>query len=85
MNVLEDAYAYAEGVRSGKTVANRYIQLAIDRYYNDLAASESPDYPYYFCEKAARKVLRFFDLLCLTKGVTRSNVPASQINPDGMI
>jgi phage terminase large subunit-like protein len=83
MNKLETALQYAEDVRDGKIVVNRYVKLAIDRHFQDLAVAEAKGW--YFSDKAAQKALRFFDFLVLSKGVTKANVPKEQINRDGTI
>ncbi len=83
MNKLETALKYAEDVRDGKIVTNKYIKLAIERHFKDLAIAETKGW--YFSDVAAQKALSFFDFLVLTKGVTKANVPKSQINPDGTI
>jgi phage terminase large subunit-like protein len=82
-NDLALARQYAEDVRDGKIVVNRYIKLAIDRYYNDLLNAEKKGW--FFSDKAAQKALSYFDFLVLTKTVTRATVPPEQINPDGTI
>lgn len=83
MNKLETAFQYAQDVRDGKIVTNKHIRLAIERHFRDLEIAERKGW--YFSDKAAQKALTFFDFLVLTKGVTRANVPKSQINPDGTI
>lgn len=85
MNVLATAYGYAEGVKNGSITVNRYVKLAIERHFKDMEASQDLAYPFYFCEKTAQKALRFFDFLVLTKGVSKKNVPADHINPDGTV
>ncbi len=82
-NKLETAIQFAEGVKSGRVPANKYIKLAVERHFRDLGEAEVRGW--YFSDKAAQKALTFFDFLVLTKGVSYSNVPKSQINPDGTI
>ncbi|KQS33962.1 terminase large subunit [Dyadobacter sp. Leaf189] len=83
MNKLETALQYAEDVRDGKIVVNKYVKLAIDRHFQDLANAEAKGW--YFSDKSAQKALMFFDFLVLSKGVTKANVPKEQINRDGTI
>ncbi|MCF0074471.1 terminase large subunit [Dyadobacter sp. CY261] len=83
MNKLETALQYAEDVRDGKILVNKYIKLAIERHFRDLENAEVKGW--YFSDKSAQKALMFFDFLVLTKGVTKANVPKEQINPDGSI
>lgn len=77
MNELETALNYSEGVKEGRIVVNKYVKLAIERHFNDLRASKTKDFPYYFCVDHAQKALSFFDFLHLTKGVSPETA-----NPD---
>lgn len=72
VNEIQRAYEYAADVKSGKVIVNRYIKLAVDRYYRDLKNEKKSEF--YFDEKAAQKALLFFDLLCFTKGKWKGNV-----------
>lgn len=66
INKLESAYQYADDVKSGKILVNKYIRLAVERFHRDLANQK--DSEFYFDETAAQKAVSFFDLLCFTKG-----------------
>ena len=67
-NTLEQAHQYAQRVRSGDIIANKYEQLAVERFYSDLKRDDLV-----FDEKKIAKALGFFDLLKLTKGVGAGN------------
>jgi phage terminase large subunit-like protein len=84
VNKLATALQYAQDIQAGRIVANRYVRLAMERHFRDMADSEAGG-EFYFCEKAGQKALRFFDFLTLSKGVSRDTVPPEQVNPDGTI
>lgn len=65
---VERAYRYATGVVGGDIVACRWVILACQRHLDDLRASESADYPFYFDRKAAEKVCKFVQFFPHTKG-----------------
>lgn len=55
---LLSGYQYAEQIRSGEITANRWIRLAVDRFYRDLERDE-----FIKDETAVRRVLAFFSLV----------------------
>lgn len=55
-------HEYASDVRSGKQVACRWIRLAVDRWYADLAKQGGPDYPYCFNDEDASRACDFFPI-----------------------
>lgn len=71
INNIQSAYDYAADVKSGKIIVNRYIKLAVDRYYKDIEDIGSNGF--LFDERAAQKALSFFELLCFTKGKWKGN------------
>lgn len=53
-------HQYASDVLSGRQVACRWVQLAVDRFRGDLAKKSNNDYPYWFDEEAADLAVDFF-------------------------
>ena len=66
---VEAAHRYAEDVVAGRVLACRYVQLACQRYLDDLERSEDPEYPYEFDARKGERICRFVSLLPHTKGV----------------
>lgn len=60
------AEQYAEDVRDGRVICCELVQLAVKRYYNDLAIAV--DKGWYFDRKAAVKAIGFIEKLKHTKG-----------------
>ena len=60
------AEQYAEDVRDGRIICCELVQLAVKRYYNDLAIAV--DKGWYFDKKAAVKAIGFIEKLKHTKG-----------------
>ncbi len=65
---VDKAMAWARSVLKGKFPACRYIHQAIERHFDDVAASRSKAYPYKFDAAKAEKKLRIMQLLPHTKG-----------------
>lgn len=62
------AHNYALDVLGGKIPAGRLVHLACQRFMDDLARSESSDWPYRFDEDKADRVVRFMERMPHTKG-----------------
>jgi len=64
------AQQYIEDVLSGSQVVGKYTRLAVDRHLLDLKRAESrdPEFPYYFDEAQAIRVIDFKQQLRHTKG-----------------
>lgn len=60
------AHQYALDVQSGEILANRYIKLAVARYFNDLGTAEKRGF--YFDEEKAWHAIEFFDYIRHWKG-----------------
>lgn len=60
---------YVEDVIGGQIMAGRMLRLACERHRKDLARQDTPEFPYRFDEESARRVVRFFSRLILTKGL----------------
>jgi len=55
------AAQYIQDVQTGDQVACKWVKLAVQRHLNDLKRSEAkdPEFPYYYDEKTARRVIDF--------------------------
>ena len=64
------ANQYIDDVVSGRQVTGKYVRLAVERHLNDLerAKAGDPEFPYYFDEAAAERVIDFKQQLRHTKG-----------------
>lgn len=62
---------YADRVAGGKVVAGKLHQLACERHLHDLERQRTPEFPYYWDEDAARRVLDFAETLTLSEGFER--------------
>ena len=51
---------YCEGVKTGKIEVCRWVQLAVDRHYNDLSLQHKKDFPYYFDPGTCESYVSFF-------------------------
>lgn len=56
---LEEVLDYCNDVEKGKILANRWVKLACKRTLNDFKNSIKDDFPFYFDEKEANKVIDF--------------------------
>lgn len=65
---VEKALAWAKSVLKGKVPACRFIHQAIERHFDDVAASKAKDYPFKFDPAQAEKKLKLIQLLPHTKG-----------------
>lgn len=65
---LQLAAGYQAGVLAGTIPACRWVRLACARNRRDLDHQETPDFPYRFDPKAARKICEFAELLPHIKG-----------------
>ena len=62
------ASQYIDDVTSGRQVTGRYVRLAVERHLNDLERAGDPEFPYYFDEAAAKRIIDFKQQLRHTKG-----------------
>jgi len=64
------AQKYIDDVLSGRQVVCKYVMLAVERHLNDLKRAESGDleFPYYFDEGQAKRVIDFKHQLRHTQG-----------------
>lgn len=70
---VESANKYARDVVSGDIVACKWVILACQLHLDDLRASQSDEFPYYFDHAAAEKVCKFVQRMPHTKGKWASN------------
>lgn len=71
MNIAQE---YADQVKHGRIVTGKYIQLAIDRYYNDLdRAKKDKSWGYEYNHKLGTAYLDFFGTLRHGKGKWRKS------------
>jgi phage terminase large subunit-like protein len=69
MSTAYTATQYIREVESGAQVACKWVKLAVKRHVDDLKrAEEDPDFPYYFDEDHAKRVIDFKQQLRHTQG-----------------
>jgi phage terminase large subunit-like protein len=51
---------YIQRVQNHDIIAGKYIKLAVDRHVRDLTCQSTEDFPYYFDEKIAEGICKFF-------------------------
>lgn len=65
---VDQAERFAKNVLAGKIPACRYVKLACQRHFDDVAKSKKKDYPYKFDKSEAQRRIDFIELLPHTKG-----------------
>lgn len=73
--VLETSEAYARAVLNGSIVSGKFVQLACQRFLDDLESGEARGI--YFDEEAAQHAVDFFGFLRHTKGVWAKRIETS--------
>lgn len=69
MSICNDrATQYARDVVAGKVVCGKLHKLACQRHLNDLRKQRTADFPFYYDEAAAARVLAFAETLTLAEG-----------------
>lgn len=66
--MIERATGYINGILGGEIVVGKWMCLAIERHVNDLKRVGSDDFPYYFDEDEAGRVLGLYKLFRFSKG-----------------
>ena len=61
--MINYALDYANKVVNGDIIAGKKVILAGKRYLKDIKASEKDDFPYYFDNERANKVIKFMEIL----------------------
>jgi len=62
------ALEYIDKVLSGKITTCSWVKFAVNRHVQDLKDSKGKDFPYYFDEKSAQRVIMFAQDQRHTKG-----------------
>lgn len=57
--ILDEIKSYCQQIVSGKILASRWVKLACKRTLDDLKKAESADFPYWFDEKEADRIIDF--------------------------
>ncbi len=60
--------AYAERVAAGLVPCGQLHRLACERHLHDLSRQNTPDFPYFWDEAAAQRILDFAETLTLSEG-----------------
>ena len=63
-----EAYIYAEKVRSGELIENKYIKKTVDIFFDNLEKNENEDYPYYFDYEFLELVTQMTMLINMASG-----------------
>lgn len=61
--MINYAKDYAEKVVNGERIAGKKVILAAKRYLNDLKKAEKDDFPYFYDNERANKVIKFMEIL----------------------
>lgn len=61
--MINYAQDYAEKVINGDRIAGKKVILAAKRYLNDLEKVEKDDFPYYYDNERANRVIKFMEIL----------------------
>lgn len=61
--MINYAQDYAEKVINGDRIAGKKVILAAKRYLNDLEKSQNDDFPYYYDNERANRVIKFMEIL----------------------
>lgn len=66
--MTDQAIEYAKNVINGKQIAGKLVIKACQRFLYDLKKQNTNDFPYYYSEQYAQKVIRFIGSLPQTNG-----------------
>jgi phage terminase large subunit-like protein len=66
--MIERAQTYISDVLSGKIISGKWLRLALERHIKDLGRVGSHDFPFYFDEEEAERVLSLYSLFRFSKG-----------------
>ena len=62
------ATEYAHEVAAGRTICGPFHRLACERHLRDLSRQRSPEFPYYYDEAAAERVISYAETLTIAEG-----------------
>ncbi|HFQ4860106.1 TPA: terminase large subunit [Vibrio vulnificus] len=65
---VDQAERFAKQILAGKIPACKYVKLACQRHFDDVASSKKKEYPYKFDKAEAQRRIDFIELLPHTKG-----------------
>lgn len=65
---VDQAERFAKQILAGKIPACKYVKLACQRHFDDVASSKKKEYPYKFDRAEAQRRINFIELLPHTKG-----------------
>lgn len=65
---VDQAERFAKQILAGKIPACKYVKLACQRHFDDVARSKKKEYPYKFDKAEAQRRIDFIELLPHTKG-----------------
>jgi phage terminase large subunit-like protein len=68
MSANDRATSYAQDVVAGRVVCGKLHRLACQRHLSDLARQRSADFPYYYDEEAAERVIEYAETLTIAEG-----------------
>lgn len=66
--MTDQAIEYAKSVVSGQQIAGKLVIKACQRFLDDMKRQEDDDFPYYYSQTYAQKVIRFVESLPQTNG-----------------
>ncbi|WIF94309.1 terminase large subunit domain-containing protein [Caminicella sporogenes] len=69
MNIKQKLIKYSENVINGKIIACKKHKLACQRFLNDISKEGSKEFPYFWNEKEAQKIVKWFKYLVHSKGI----------------
>lgn len=66
--MIQKALDYINGIKDGSILAGKWVRLAIDRHLSDLDKVGAEDFPYYFDQGEAERVLDLYTMFRFSKG-----------------
>lgn len=67
-SIIKRGEQYGKDILSGKIPSCKWVKLSAERHFNDLKKWDKDNAPYYFDEKSAEKIIKFFGLVKHSKG-----------------
>ena len=66
--MIDRAVEYAKSIVDGKQIAGNLVIKACKRFLDDLKRQQSDDFPFYYSQTYAQKVIKFVESLPQTNG-----------------
>lgn len=63
MKIEDRFWSYVTGIENGTILSNKWIQLCVRRFREDIEKSKNEDYPYYFSFETGERIVKFAELL----------------------